>query len=483
MRRIINTFKFGDKKVKRSLALAIFAGVVTVAFGVLTLVMANMLCFFIAIMAAFVTVSLVQTFMIAEGENPTEVKPAGERNTDNVENTAVKSSRVGVGEKAIRDKSDKTENSHKTPVDETAVIETLATETSADENLATDSSKKKQKSKKEKTKKEKTKKNKKKKSKKETPASPNMDDNTNQASGASIMYSDMTKSSDSDEIQYTDMTKSIPDEDIKQQPSDYSDDEESYDNDLQSEEHKKKETKHKVITEATAAKYTKKKIKQVKHKYKVIKDHRMVIVDRSDRYHIHQTPAYIWVQNNQLHILLIEEEPRLLMVPQFRITEISYLKKQPVDEEKDYKLFKKNTILTDCFRPYLPDYNHSNKTADLSTYKNLYGINQGIYFTNNSAKNLFDLLGVDFYVEDKVTTSNKVNIYFKEVYKANIKLRDNILDANGYAESITKTLDDMARSSISHAEFKETLNLMIRNKLITDEYASHYMDVRNSYHG
>ncbi len=465
MRRIINTFKFGDKKVKRSLALAIFAGVVTVAFGVLTLVMANMLCFFIAIMAAFVTVSLVQTFMIAEGENPTNVKPAdaknqGERITDTLQHTEVKPGRVDTGENARKNQSDAPDNSHKVPADETSMVEKPAAVipadvTPADESTDTDNTKKTKKSKKEKTKKEKTKKNKKKKSKKEASASPDIEDNTNQSSGASIKYSDMTKPNDSDEIQYTDMTKTVPAED----------------------------TKHKVITEATAAKYTKKKIKQVKHKYKVIKDHRMVIVDRSDRYHIHQTPAYIWVQNNQLHILLIEEEPRLLMVPQFRITEISYLKKQPVDEEKDYKLFKKNTILTDCFRPYLPDYNHSNKTNDLSTYKNLYGINQGIYFTNNSAKNLFDLLGVDFYVEDKVTTSNKVNIYFKEVYKANIKLRDNILDANGYAESITKTLDDMARSSISHAEFKETLNLMIRNKLITDEYASHYMDVRNSYHG
>ena len=209
----------------------------------------------------------------------------------------------------------------------------------------------------------------------------------------------------------------------------------------------------------------------------------MVIVDRSDKYRIYQTPAYVWVQENQFHILLIEEEPRLLMIPIFRITEISYLKKQPAEPEKDYSLFKKSTILTESFRPYLPDYNQSNKTTDLTSYKNLYGITQGIYFTNNSAKNLFELLGVDFYVEDKVTTSNKVNIFFKEAYKANIKLRDNVLDANGYADSITKTLDDMAHSAISYAEFKDTLNLMTKNKLITDEYANHYMDVRNGLSG
>ena len=75
MRKIINTLKYGDKKVKRSLIIAILAGLVTVAFGVLTFVMSSMLCFFITIMAAFITISLVQTFMIAEGENPTVVAP------------------------------------------------------------------------------------------------------------------------------------------------------------------------------------------------------------------------------------------------------------------------------------------------------------------------------------------------------------------------------------------------------------------------
>ena len=78
---------------------------------------------------------------------------------------------------------------------------------------------------------------------------------------------------------------------------------------------------------------------------------------------------------------------------------------------------------------------------------------------------------------------NKVNLFFKDAYKANIKLRDNVLDANGYADSITRILDDMAHSNISYAEFKDTLNLMTKNKLITDEYANHYMDVRNSLRG
>lgn len=411
MRKIINTFKYGDKKVKNSLALAILAGIITLVFAVLAIVMSNMLCFFVAIMAAFITISLVQTFMIAEGENPTVVR----QTTD-----------IGT-------------------------YEPEQLETSKIDDYNYEKSKKTKKVKAEKPKKEKQK-------------------NKKNKSEAQI----------TEELQ---AEEQIDDTEQYYQPEVY---EEHYQKSLEAEDDvddRPRKTKFKVITAETAATYTKRKIKKTLHKYKVIKDHRMVIVDRCDKLHIYQTPAYVWIQDNQFHILLIEEEPRLLMIPIFRITEISYLKKQPANEEKDYKLFKKSTILTESFRPYLPDYSHSNKTTDLTSYKNLYGITQGIYFTNNSARNLFDLLGVDFYVEDKVTTSNKVNIFFKEAYKANIKLRDNILDANGYADSITKILDDMAHSSISHPEFKDTLNLMIRNKLITDEYASHYMDVRNSLRG
>lgn len=447
MKKIINTFKYGDKKVKRSLALAILAGVFTAFFGVLALVMSNMLCFFIAIMAAFITITLIQTFMIAEGENPTVV---GGNKSDVNESDA----NEGINSETRKAKNiNNSKKKRKQNIDN----EYQNSDSNKQEKVEKEKDKKekvkKEKDKKEKVKKEKVKKEKAKKDKANYDNNYNNDDNyDNDEEDVNINTARMDQPEVEDDIS-----------ELEDTPS--------------------KKNKFKVITADTAATYTKKKIKKTLHKYKVIKDHRMVMVDQCDRLHIYQTPAYVWIQDNQFHILLIEEEPRLIMVPLFRITEISYLKKQPAAPDKDYSIFNKNTILTECFRPYLPDYNQSNKTNDLTSYKNLYGITQGIYFTNNSAKNLFDLLGVDFYVEDKVTTSNKVNLFFKDAYKANIKLRDNVLDANGYADSITRILDDMAHSNISYAEFKDTLNLMTKNKLITDEYANHYMDVRNSLRG
>ncbi len=206
----------------------------------------------------------------------------------------------------------------------------------------------------------------------------------------------------------------------------------------------------------------------------------MVMVDRADKYNIKQTPAYIWKTDNSFHILLIEKEPRMLTLPLYMLNQITYLKKQPVNENADYGILKgAGGLLYDLFKPYLPEYTRSTVVNDMTSYKNLYGIGPGIYFTNTSAKHLFDLLAADFFVEDKVTTSNKVNIYFKEAYKANIKLRDSVLDANGYADSISIILDNLAHSTMSYNEFKETLSLMIKNRLITEEFAGHYIEVRN----
>lgn len=234
------------------------------------------------------------------------------------------------------------------------------------------------------------------------------------------------------------------------------------------------------LTQDTVTIYDRKKVKKAMHKFKVRRDHRMIFVDHSEKLHINQTPAYIWVEKKNFHLLLLEQAPRHITIPVYQIKEITYLKKQQVNEDMDYAAYKSSSVIADMFRPYLPDYTHSTVVDDLSAYKNLYGIGNEIYVTNRSAAALFDLLGVPFQVDDRVTMSNKVNIYFKEAYKSNILLRDNVIDANGYADRISRTLDNLAHSTVSYAEFKDTLNLMIRNKLITQEFASYYMSVRDN---
>lgn len=229
--------------------------------------------------------------------------------------------------------------------------------------------------------------------------------------------------------------------------------------------------------------YDRASIKKVMKKYKVKNEHKMVLIDFCEKLKLYQTPAYIWVEGGKFHILAIEKKTRHIEIPLSHLQSVTYLKKKQCNPDIDYAVFKGNSMIAGLFRPYLPDYIRSTVVDDVTAYKNLYGIGPQIYFTNRSAANVFDLLGLPFDVDDNITNSNKVNIFFKNTYKASILYKDNVIDSAGYADRVSNILDEMAHSDISRAGFKDTLQLMIKNKLITREFAMYYMEVRDKIFG
>ena len=452
--------KLSKKKTARILA---WVGIIIIiALIIATFITGQMLLFFCGVLGVFVTISLAQTFGIYEEEKPTEIPPeyakapkkasgfkaSNSKNEDeyvdelDAEYMAIEQEQRQLPEMRQPQDYDKVveEEMLARQMEEARYsFDEEAPEAEAEEVIIEDKKKKKEKKKKEK--KQKIKKQKETKEEKVQEDSEDL----------------FEAKDDFEEINIMDIVS-----DNKQEDELAEETEESH-----------------IPTEEVIVSYDKKKIKKTMHRYKVKRDHRMALVDRCDKLNIHQTPAYIWVADNKFHMLLIEKEPRYLTFPIYNLTQITYLKKQPSNPDVDYALLKNNSIMAELFKPYLPNYAHSTVVDDLTSYKNLYGIGPGIYFTNHSARHLFDLLGSEFIVEDKVTTSNKVNYYFKDAYKANILLRDEIIDANGYADKISDILEGMAMSTISHNEFKDTLNLMIKNKLITQEFAMYYMDMRN----
>lgn len=455
MKRIINTFKYGSTQVKAVLAFTLLAGLGTVGFVVAALLMSQMMFFFAAVICAFITISLMQTFVI-KGEE--EAKQGANPQMQGLPDAQIDATLNGRIPETSVDMNQAMDMRDANPEDEVASKEKKA---------------KSKKAKKEKTKKEKVKKQKKDKK-----------GGFKKASAEADEYAD-----EMDELlsRIENSLESAGTANIQQMSPEQMDDFEMDNLEVQPEDMEEampesKEPEKLVPVQASEevlATYNKKKIKKTFHKYKVKRDHRMIMIDHSEKLHIHQTPAYMWVADKELHFLLIEKEPRHITIPEFQFREVTYLKKQLVNEDIDYGAFKGSNMLADLFRPYLPDYTHSTVVDDLSAYKNLYGLGNDIFVTNRSAASLFDLLAVEFRVDDKVTTSTKVNVFFKEAYKSNILLRDNVIDANGYADQISNTLNNLAHSTVSYAEFKDTLNLMIKNKLITQEFAMYYMDIRN----
>ena len=84
-----------------------------------------------------------------------------------------------------------------------------------------------------------------------------------------------------------------------------------------------------ALTQETVTTYDRKKVKKTLHKFKVRREHRMIFVDRSEKLKANQTPAYIWVEKKDFHLLLIEQEPRHITIPLYQIKNITYLVSAP----------------------------------------------------------------------------------------------------------------------------------------------------------
>ncbi len=500
MKRIINTFKYGSMAVKLTLLATIICGLATAGLLVCAIMFHQLIWFFAMIFAGFITVSLAQTFAIQGGlsSDKDETKINDEELNDGTDSEINEEALDGGFYNPLGNPKDiyagfkiEYEDSENNEEGDEYNEEMSDSE---DEEYTGKRKKKKAKNKKIKNKKTKDKKSKKEKKKKKSNKKALVSKKAKSKKIKKVAkHGSVPKvvAVSKVDIDYKAMLK----KDIKESKKSLSKkdkmskaDSEAQNNSGADGESDENEKRAKVVvpeplTAETVKQYNLKRIKKTLHKYKVKRDHKLAIIDRCETYNISQTPAYIWVDGNEFHMLLIEQEPRHLVLSTFKVGRIKYLKKQPANINTDYEAFNTKSLVTDLFRPYLPDYNQSNVDSDLNYYKNLYGIGPGIYFTNNSAKQLINFFGFGMDVDDKVTESKRVNLYFKDAYKANIMVRDNVLDANGYADRISSILEEMAASNLSYNEFKETLNLMIKNKFITKEFGMYYMDVRDKKHG
>lgn len=219
--------------------------------------------------------------------------------------------------------------------------------------------------------------------------------------------------------------------------------------------------------------YTEKKIKKLLKSHHVDRDHKTVMIDRWKKEKIKQCPAYIWKQNGALQLLVLEKpDARKLSIPCEDIQYVLLVKDALVNEKEDYQGFQGHSLVSLVFSEYLPTYYEKNRGGDIKTYKNLYRIEPGVCFTNTSAKGLFEILGVDFKVEDEVTRSGKFDPYFIRVYQYSLLFKDQGIDTDEYKEKIMDTLKEMADSDMKDRLFIANLKQMMKYHLVSQEFAN-----------
>lgn len=222
--------------------------------------------------------------------------------------------------------------------------------------------------------------------------------------------------------------------------------------------------------------YDEQTLKKMKKKFHVKKDHRPVIIDESKSYRIKECPAFIWRVHNKVYLLLLEKEPRKICIFRENIEKMDYIPNVLVNQEKDYKAFQKDNLITTAFEGYLPDYFHAKKGN--YKYKNLYGIYPDIYFSNRSAAKIMDLLTLSFQPKDKITESKKLNAYFKRVYAANILYQDRVYSITEYKEAVEGVLGELCKADILQDEFQLTIDNLLKGKMISQQYADYYLQLK-----
>lgn len=231
------------------------------------------------------------------------------------------------------------------------------------------------------------------------------------------------------------------------------------------------------------AKYNQKVMKRIKKKYHVKKDHRPIIIDSSESYHIKQCPAFIWRAHNKVFLLLLEKEPRKITISRDMIHNMGYAPGVRADKNQEYLAFQKENLVTKVFSEYLPDYHDAKLKNDPLKVKNLYTIYPDIHITNRSAETVMDLLLLNFMPKDKITESDKINGFFKRVYAANILFKDKVYSITDYKDVVEQALKEMCYAEIPRREYILTLENLFKARLISKQYVTHYIAMRDKARG
>lgn len=240
----------------------------------------------------------------------------------------------------------------------------------------------------------------------------------------------------------------------------------------QKKEDKEQERKEK---EKELAAYDQKKIKQVFYKYKVRKDHKVIIIDEWKEKDIKQCPAYIWLHRGQIHLLLMGKETQELTMPAVKAGTLTYVKGVVCKPKEEYPQFRKESLLSTVFSPYLPTYHNGEQDRRPMIYKNLFQLGSSLRVTNTSARTIMNLLHPAFQVDDRVTRDMKYNDFYKEIYKTGILFREQVLTVKEYQDRVSETLQKFAATGVAEQEYEKTLQALYRHKLITEEFVTYYL--------
>lgn len=223
--------------------------------------------------------------------------------------------------------------------------------------------------------------------------------------------------------------------------------------------------------------YNEKALKKLFSQFKVKKDKIPVMIDVCAEFRICQCPAFLWSERGSAHFLLLEEEPRHLLISIADLGSIDYKRGIVAYPARDYESISKSAMAKLVFGNLLPTY-YKEGVNEYTHKKNLYVMGHDLMFTNTCIGEVMRYLGSKFDPKDSYTQSSQYSRYFKELHKAKILWKDNVLDIKVYKAKVKEILQRMTDEAMPLREYDKNLEQMLAKQLITDEYAKYFKNIR-----
>ena len=233
--------------------------------------------------------------------------------------------------------------------------------------------------------------------------------------------------------------------------------------------------------EPDVSKYSASNMKKIIKARKLGKDFIPVFIENWGSKHITQTPALCYVKDDHIHFLLLEGDlERDVSVPTDKFINVWYRKNVPVVNLKAYKNIKENMGAYDMFEDVMPSFASSTDQMGGTSYsQNLYLLGNDIALAPPSMRELRKRFRFNTNIFDSLNTRGEYSDYFKKAYENRILWTDNVIGLQEYQRRIRAILQEMVNDdNLLKFEFEDDVAKMVQYRLITDEYADFYLNLK-----
>ncbi|MCR5768028.1 MAG: hypothetical protein K6G45_06010 [Lachnospiraceae bacterium] len=234
--------------------------------------------------------------------------------------------------------------------------------------------------------------------------------------------------------------------------------------------------------ELDVSKYTASNMKKIIKAKKIGKDFIPVFIESWKSQNVVKTPALCYVKDDHVHFLLLEGDmERDVSVQTDKFINVWYQKNVPETDMKAYKNIKDNMGAYEMFKNVMPAFTSSTDQIGATSYTvNLYLLGKDIALAPPSMRELRKRFRFNTNIFDSLNTRGDYSEYFKKAYENKILWTDNVIGLQEYQRRIRAILQEMVNDpKLLRFDFREDVEKMVQFRLITDEYAQFYLNLKD----